>query len=458
MNRTASAGIWVNGAVLITILAFHLVFLRHPWAPQDAVAGSLGVGSWNVLMGLPPFVHLIVFWGLSFANHIIIKRTLPNAVDDYIFPLFVLLTGISLVLLAGLSPNLQNERSFYLAQFGHWLLAAVTIPFAAILFGCSNTWNNLYRFFRHHYHWLAVAAIILLLLTVIFGKEINNRRLWLQAFGFSFQPIEFTKVLMVLFTAAVLQRSGEDMHDYRSLGTSFGRWCSRFIAWFYPWPLIFMILLGMKDLGPLMILAIFSATCFIIAGLRFEFSLAALLLGAAVACFSFTYRWPHSVWQRIEACMDPFSVNPMVWKSIVSVASGGLNGKGLGGADTAVNIPYVTSDYIFTLAAEQIGLIGITLILFVYLLFTLRAFWIAYSLPGTYEKLLAFGIGLMVSLNFLISAFGNLGAIPQTGIVIPYLSFGGSSLIANSIMCGILLGISAKRRNEYENPSPTISE
>lgn len=441
MTRNDSSTYLINASVLLVVAAFYLFYFRQPWQPPTEIGAD---NLLTLIRKLPPFVLLIAFWAAAISVQVVIKKILPEA-DDFIIPLCVLLSGFSLVFLAGISLRV-HARPFFILQFLYILIAMILIPVTAVLFSRKTGW--LYLFVKHHPHILAFIGFGLLYLTFKYGQEINHRRLWLNVLGVSIQTVEFVKVILIVFTGSLMASLGEDMKDYQSPAVSFISWLKKFFQWSYIWPIIIVLLIFMQDLGPAMLLGIFYLSFVLLTGKRFEFLCAGVIIFLAIAYIAYIYQVPASIWIRIRGCMDYAGVNADIWRSLLVISSGGFFGKGLGGADTAYKIANVQSDFIFSFMAEELGVIGTLFILICYGCLIFRVLFIAYRTMAVYEKTIALGVALILALPLFVSALGNLGMIAQTGINIPLLSFGGSSLISSAIALGMLLGVSSGGNDE----------
>ena len=300
---------------------------------------------------------------------------------------------------------------------------------------------------RLDYHKLKPYATTFLVLAVILafavyipglGANYNGATNWLNIFGFSLQPSEFVKLLFLIYLAVWL----ESKHDQlNALSTGLG-----------PFLLIFGIValpFLKQDLGTLSILFAIAALCYFVAGAPRKQIVAGVLIAAAVFAVSVnskTYKI-----DRIECYLHPemntsgscYQVN----QSLIAIGSGGFFGRGLGESrEKFMYLPEVWSDSIFPVIAEEIGFIfsGLLIALFVWIFY--RAYLIARAAPDNYGRILAIGIGGWIMIQAFINIGGATNLIPMTGVPLPFVSSGGSALLALLAAVGILVNISRQTR------------
>ena len=302
---------------------------------------------------------------------------------------------------------------------------------------------------RHYkYSWAAI-GIGLLAATLLIGYEVNGARLWIDLGPVSVQPGEFLKIVLVVFIAAYLAET-------RTLLTS-ARMRIGFLSvpplpYFLPmlalFAVVMLIVVRLNDLGTaLLFFGTFLTMLFVATGRR-SYVLIGLILflgGSFVA-----YQLFGHVQARIDVWLDPFAdplgagFQPV--RAIYALGRGGVFGEGLGqGLITlggSLTIPYVHTDFIFTAVAEELGLLGAFALLGFAAVVVFRGLRIAALARDDFSGLLAVGLTASLGLQALIIIAGNTKLVPLTGITLPFVSYGGSSILASFIMVGLLLSIS----------------
>ncbi len=290
-----------------------------------------------------------------------------------------------------------------------------------------------------------VLALLLVGLTLAFGVEKGGARLWLEIPGvIMFQPTELVKVLMCIFLAGYVADRRELLREDTRRVAGFQMPRVRHIA-----PLVLMVIfslaifVGQRDLGAaVLFFGLFVAMTYLATG-RKSYSILSLVLfaGGAVGAY---YAFPH-VAARVDMWLNPWA-DPdnrgyQILQSLFALAEGGLVGTGFatGGGDT---IPAATTDLIFAAGAQQLGLVGAVAIVMLYALAAYRSFNIAWRATDSFGSLLAAALAVVFSLQTLVILGGVTKLIPLTGITLPFMSYGGTSVIVNFIALALLLAIS----------------
>ena len=429
------------------------------------VAGSVSLGTTrSVLAGdglaVRPadpgrlLVYLIALFGAHLAQVLAGRRT-----DQVLLPAVGLLGGLGLLLMERLPQDLAGSavgNALGLASVQLvWLLIAVTVITVLAIVVRSDTWLR-----RYKYTWAAV-GIGLLLLTFVFGKEANGALLTIQIGPFSGQPTELLKVILVVFLAGYLS-------EFRPLlaeaNTQLGPIRLPPLPYLLPmiamWAIAFGIVVIQRDLGAaLLFFTVFLALLYV-ATARVSYvviGLVLLLVGGYLAYELF----PH-VRIRVDVWRDPFAdpsgAGYQVVQALIAFARGGLLGTGLGGGLPMVGgrlpIPAIHTDFPLAALGEELGLIGVMAILGIYLVIIERGLRIAAAAADDFRALLATGLALIVGVQAFIIAAGNLKLIPLTGITLPFISYGGSSLLANAVVVGLLLALSDRGVEPPPAPRP----
>jgi len=300
---------------------------------------------------------------------------------------------------------------------------------------------------RYRYTWASL-AILLQILTLLFGQDPNGSgaALWFTVGPVSVQPTEAVKLLLVVFLAAYLE-------EYRELLTLAGRRVGRLHLppWPYLAPILAMIGVALvlfwlqRDLGPALLFSTVLLTMLYIASGRASYvivGLMFLILGGALASRLFEH-----VHTRVTIWLDPWAhrdtLGYQLVQALYAFASGGIFGTGLD-LGSPRYIPAVHTDFIMAAIGEELGLAGTLAVVALFVLLVQRGFLIALSARSGFDALLAAGLTATLGLQALIILAGTLQLIPLTGITLPFVSYGGSSVVANFLIVGLLLRISAE--------------
>ena len=352
--------------------------------------------------------------------------------DESLLPLVTALSGLGLLVLNYLEP--AQER----AQFG-WLALGLALMLLTV-FGLRDV-NILQRY----KYTAAAVGIGLLIVTAIFGREINGARLWLGFGPFQFQPSELMKLLLVIFMAAYLEERRDILAraDYRLATLKLSPW-PYLAPLLLLWGLSLLLLLWQKDLGATVLMLGIALSMIYVATGRKTFVGAGLLLLAGNVLV--TYKLFGYVHQRIEVWLHPWELasgpSYQIVQALYAIANGGASGTGLGRGHPGF-IPFASTDFIFAATAEQLGFAGTLALLAIYLVLVLKSLQIGLTQPTAFGQLLGVGCAMVLALQCLVIVAGNLALIPLTGITLPFISYGGSSLIVNFLLLGLLLRLSS---------------
>ena len=418
--------------------------MRH-LAGTDAVAPA-SPGLLAIYLGALLFAHL----GQVLAG----RRT-----DQVLLPTVGMIGGLGLLLMERLPQSLVEQHVFgqtlglAVVQLV-WLLVAIAIVAVLAIIVRSDSWLRLYK-----YTW-AAAGVGLLLLVFVLGRDVNGARLTLEFGPISGQPSELLKVVLVVFLAAYLSENRALLtEEYTSLGPLRLPPVPYLLPMVAMWAIALLIVVVQRDLGAaLLFFAVFLFLLYIATG-RWSYvlvGLAAFVAGSAVM-----YGLLEHVRTRVDIWLDPFrdpsGAGYQVVQALYAFGRGGVLGTGLGGGLPLVAgrlpIPAVHTDFPFAALGEELGLVGILALLGLYLVVIERGLRIAASAADDFRALLAAGLSLVVGVQAFIIAAGNLKLIPLTGITLPFISYGGSSLLANAIVVGLLLALS-DRGVEAPPPQP----
>jgi cell division protein FtsW (lipid II flippase) len=400
---------------------------------------------------------------LFLALHFVVRFTAPYA-DPVLIPAVALINGLGVGFLRRLDlaraiANKQPEPGVFAGTGGRqlaWTLAALIL--AAILLLVVRD----HKIVSRYAYTLGLVGIVLVMIPAVLPaslSEVNGAKLWIKLGGFSIQPGEFAKLALVSFFAYYLVRKREvlSLASRRFLGIDFprGRDLGPVIT---VWLLSLLVLVFEKDLGTallyfgLFVVTLYVATeraSWLIIGLLLFFGgvYLAYLLGASVGGpFANFY-------DRAQVWLDPFALSNyerlggsyQLVQSLLSLGTGGLFGSGPG-AGSPRFVPEVQTDFIFAGMGEEIGLFGLSALLVVYLLIVERGMRTALNVRDSFGKLVAGGLAFTLGLQVFVILGGITGLIPLTGQTTPFLSAGGSSLMANWLLIAMLLRISNASR------------
>ncbi|MFN2114885.1 MAG: FtsW/RodA/SpoVE family cell cycle protein [Anaerolineae bacterium] len=365
--------------------------------------------------------------------------------DQVVLPLVACLMLLSLALVQRLAPALAMRQWLWLLLAVPTLVLAALLPF------------DLRLLRRYRYTW-ALAGIGLVALTLIAGRAASpgGPRLWLGVGGLSFQPAEVLKLLLVVFLAGYL----EDKRELLSQATTrVGP--LRLPPLPYLVPLLVMlglslVLLAVQgDLGAALLLFAISLGLLYLASSRPAYLVVGLALFLAGAWILHDHvavvATRASIWR--DPWTDPQGAGYQLVQSLMAMSAGGVLGTGIGlGLPTA--IPAVHTDFVYAAIVEEIGLAGAAAVVLVYLVLSMRGFRIALEAVETFARLLAAGLTLAIAVQTLIILGGVLKLIPLTGITLPFLSAGGSSMVISCVAAGLLLRISREPRQTTRRSLP----
>ncbi len=363
------------------------------------------------------------------AAHLATRRFAPNA-DPAILPIAFALSGIGICFVMRLNPEGATTQIV-------WLFLAVALLVATLILVPS-----IEKLGNYKYTFLLLTLVLLLLpLTPGLGKEYNGSRIWISLAGMSFQPGEVAKITLVLFLAAYMADNRELLATLHRgpLGLRVPNFRT-LVPLIIMWALALLVVVAEKDLGcALLLFGVFLAILFVSTG-RKRFVALALAL-ASVGAVGLYQLFDH-VQQRVQIWLDPFcdpqNTSWQLAQSLYSLADGGLFGTGIG-RGLCTSIPEVSSDFVFSAIAEEMGLLGASAIILLFMLFAVRGFATAARAKSDVAALVAAGLTSAIALQAFIIIGGVTDFIPLTGITLPFMSQGGSSLLSSFIIVGLLL-------------------
>jgi cell division protein FtsW (lipid II flippase) len=395
-----------------------------------------------------------IFLGLCLAGHLLLRATLPDA-DPYLFPLFAVLACFGLVMIYRIDDELAREQA-------QWFVIGLLLFAATIVLLRED-----YRVLERYRYTIAAAGIALLLLPRLpgIGEQVNGAYLGVSVGPLSFQPAEFAKIAIIIFVASYLR-------DTRQLLVIGAR---RFAGITFPplkylgpllvvWGAAMLMLFVIQDIGSsLMFFGGFLAVLYVATN-RLSFAVIGLALFAAGSWLLYQIR--PTIQNRVDAWLHPFDNDLydrvggsyQIAQSLFAQADGGVFGEGFGQALLSVTgpegeqvplLPAAQTDLIYAVITNELGLLGAGAVICVYLLAVERGFKIATLAGDSFSKLLATGLTAVFALQVFVIVGGVTRVIPLTGVTLPFISYGGSSILANFVLLALLLLVSDRARREY---------
>jgi cell division protein FtsW (lipid II flippase) len=443
LGRSSTAGARLRPRLRRRELAL-LVAVAVALATGAAALGSTIAGRPDVAGTTHLGIYLAALFALSLGLSLAGRRS-----DEILLPVAGLLGGVGLLLMLRLPQDLVAQeiagRQLGLADLQVlWLLVSLAVIAVLALFVRSDRWLRLYK-----YTWAAV-GIGLLLLTFVLGSETNGARLTLTIGPVTGQPSELLKVILVVFFAGYLAEYRPLLAEarVRLIGPLSIPPVATLLPLLAMLGLALAIVVVQRDLGAaLLYYAVFLVMLYVATGSLVDVvaGIALFLLGSLAAAAIFPL-----VGERIAAWLDPWA-DPLgsgyqLIQSLHAFARGGVFGTGLGAGLPVIGgnlpIPAVHTDFPLAALGEEIGLTGVMAVLGLYLVLVQRGLRIAAAARDDFGALLATGLAAVIAVQAFIIAAGNLKLIPLTGITLPFVSYGGSSLLANALVIGLLLALS----------------
>jgi cell division protein FtsW (lipid II flippase) len=438
-------------AALLVTAGFTAIFIQQ----QNTARGA----DTNFVLNHASSVSLTyggIFLGLCVAGHLVIRFALPNA-DPYLFPLAAVLASIGIVMVYRINPVLARQQA-------QWMVVGLA-GFAATILLLRRRGVGVLERYRYTIAAIGIGMAVLPRLPGI-GEQVNGAYLDIHVGSISFQPAELAKVAIVVFLASYL-------HDNRQILVTAGR---RILGMTLPpmkqfgpmlviWGAAMATLLLTRELGTsLMFYGAFLALLYVATG-RLSFPLIGLALFALGAWFVAGHvghvharflAWEHPF---DEALYNQPGGSYQLAQSLFAQADGGLLGTGFdqsllllhgggAGGHPIPLLPIPESDMIYAVIVNELGLVGAAALLLTYLLFIARGLKIAMLARDSFSKLLATGLAFVVAMQVFVIVGGVTRVIPLTGVTLPFVAYGGSSVVMNFVLLGLLLVISDRARRD----------
>jgi cell division protein FtsW len=352
--------------------------------------------------------------------------------DKLLFTATVLLVCTSVVMVYSASAVVALENNgdpyLYLFKQGTWALLGVALVPLMMRIDYRN-----YR--QPVVIWTGLAVVLLALIAVLFAHPINGATRWLGGGGFGVQPSELAKIVVIVFIAALLERRidriDEPVHALLPIGVVLAA--------------IVGLILAEPDLGTSVSVVVIAAVMIFAAGINYRYVIGVCL--AAIPALYFLLAFSDYRRRRILAFLNPWA-DPLgdgfqMIQSMIAIATGGVTGRGLmGGVQKLFYLPEPHTDFIYAVIAEELGLIGASIVLACFCVITWRGLRTALRAPDRFGSFLALGLTTMVAFQAFFNISVVLGILPTKGIPLPFVSYGGSSLLINLLGMGILLNVS----------------
>ncbi|WNI23726.1 FtsW/RodA/SpoVE family cell cycle protein [Streptomyces sp. ITFR-16] len=431
-------------AIAVSVFAYANVGL--------AIDGTLPSGMFGYGLGL------VLLGGVA---HLVVRKFAPYA-DPLLLPLATLLNGLGLVLIWRLdqSPKLIRDAKNLYGVFTpsaprQLMYSAIGVAlFVGVLMLLKD-----HRILQRYTYISMVGALILLILPMFFPAKFGAK-IWINIAGFSIQPGEFAKIIIAIFFAGYLmvKRDALALASRRFMGLYLprGRDLGPILV---IWVLSILILVFETDLGTSLLFFGLFVIMLYVATERTSWIVFGLLMSAAGAVGVSTFE--SHVQQRVTAWMDPFACYQtdgaceQIGNAIMSFGSGGTLGTGWGQGHSDLIGFAANADFILSTVGEELGLAGMMAVLLIYGLIVERGVRTALAARDPFGKLLAIGLSGAFAIQVFVVAGGVMGLIPLTGMTMPFLAAGGSSVIANWALIGILIRISDTARRPAPAPAPT---
>lgn len=410
------------------LLAGAAGFILLAWRAMDAAGTTMPASSGRILSQ---------FLASALLGHLGLRLVTPRAAGQP-YAISLLLSAIGLAFVTRLVPTVAQAQA-------NWITAGV------VLMVISAGAGGRYQLLRRYKYTAALVAVLLLLATGLFGTTINGARLWLRIGGQNVQTTELIKLFLVVFIAGYLADFGGLLAAPRL------RFAGRtYSALPYVIPFVATLLAAMmmiallKDLGQIVLLILLAVAMVYVATGRLVFVLGGVvLLGLSLVLGYFAFNHARA---RIDIWLNPYEDASgggyQTLQALYAIQAGGVTGEGLGLGDPTA-IPIVSTDYIYSAIAEELGLAGALGVALLYVLFLYAGFRVALSATDDFGRLLAACIALLLAIQAAVIIAGNLRLIPTTGITLPFVSYGGSSLVVNYMLVGLLLGVSNRANQPH---------
>ncbi len=364
------------------------------------------------------------------------EREDVSGVDPVLAAVAIVLIGLGVVMVYSASTIeatvVFKDPQYFLKRQAAYALIALAVMWATSRFDYRRLQHPIFT-----YAVLGTVGALLLAVVAGLGKRVGGATRWIQLGPVNIQPAEIAKIGLILWLAYSLAKKGDRVKSF-STG---------FIPHFVTAGTMIALLLRQPDLGSSVVLLLLTFALLFSAGARTSHIVVSAIAGIAgivLLVFSKAYRM-----QRLMAFLDMErhrqDVAYQPFQSVMSFGSGGVTGQGLGKGLQILYLPEAHTDFIAAIIGEELGFLGILALVGVYLLLVARGIQVALEAEDDYGSYVAFGISVLFGIQVLINLAVAMAIVPTKGLTLPFLSYGGSSLIVNAIAVGLLLSISRKR-------------
>lgn len=383
---------------------------------------------------LPPDTNriLLQFAATALGGHLILRFACPRAPAQP-YTIAMMLAAVGLIFVVRLAPEEAQDQA-------NW------ITLGTVAFGATAIAGREYQLLHRYKYTAALGALALLVITGLVGETINGARLWLDVAGNSVQTTEFIKVGVVIFLAGYLadEASILSVPSVRFAGHKYTA-----MPYLAPLAVIWLALVAMlgllRDLGSVALLLSLAAAAIYLATGRLRYVAGGLVLMAMTGVVGYL-AFEHAQ-LRVDTWLDPGAnaqaAGYQSLQSTYAIQAGGITGEGLGLGSPTV-IPAAPTDYVFSGIAEELGLAGAVCVVLLFGLLVASGLQIAARIEDHFGRMLAGCIALLVGIQALIIIAGNLRLVPTTGITLPLVSYGGSSVVVNLVLLGLLCAIAQR--------------
>ncbi len=359
---------------------------------------------------------------------------------DFVVVLTVLLLssfGVAMVFSAGYYQTINStdpNPTYYLFRQLFFVLTGLFIMLVVA--------NIDYHVYVHLADIIMIASVVLLVLVMFIGTSVNNAQRWISIFGIRITPSEFSKVAMIIFTSAFLAKDPDNIRSLKGLAVLFTVMI-----------LHFGLIVRQPNLSTAIVIVAIMGAIMLVAGLNLAFLVLPAAAGFAGYMYIMTARTPEHWYRRLTSFMDPFADRQgdgyQVTQGLIALGNGGLKGLGFG-RSVAKNLylPEPQNDFILAIIGEELGYIGFVIIMLVYIILLFRLIMVALKARDRLGFYLATGVAVMLGLQVIINVAVVTSSMPATGITLPFISYGGTSIWAFMIAIGIVLNVSRKRRRK----------
>lgn len=421
-----------------------------------ALLGLIGAGSVAAAradgLDLGPLPAAGGVIALFLAMHLVLRWKAPLA-DPYLLPLVGVLTGLSLVELHRIDADLAADQTL-------WVGVGAAVFCAVVILVKDHRVLERYRYL------IGLTAVGLLLITMVFGTTINGSKLWISVGGGqTVQLGELAKVLFVIFLAGYLRDKREVLAvpTRRHLGLALPavRHLGPVVVL---WGAALALVVVLNDFGTaLLFFGVFLAMIYLATG---RLTYAGIGMGLFVVGSLVVYAFVGRIQERVDGWLHPFDdaqgQGYQLVQSLYALADGGVVGPGLGKAflvndDGSSVIPALPTDFIFSAVANELGFVGAVGLLLVFLLVVQRGFAVAVSATDGFSKLLTGGLTAVIGIQAFLIVGGVIRLIPLTGVTLPFMSYGGSSVVTNFGLVALLLVVSHRSRAPRREAAPVAA-